>query len=66
MIQPLKWKDRTFYKAIHTKTGFLVFARVSHMDEWMAHGELEILAYIRVEAHYIHILESLAFSRLIV
>jgi hypothetical protein len=36
------------------------------MDDCMAHGELEILAYVRVEDHYVHILESLAFPRLIV
>jgi hypothetical protein len=34
------------------------------MDDWMAHGELEILAYVMVEAHYIHVLDSLAFPRL--
>jgi len=44
----------------------LVLARVSHMDDWMAHGELEILAYIRVKDHYIHVLDSLAFPRLMV
>ena len=30
----------------------------------MTHGELEIPAYVRVMAHYIHILDSLAFPRL--
>jgi hypothetical protein len=36
------------------------------MGDWMAHGKLEILAYIRVEAHHIHILDSLAFPRVTV
>jgi hypothetical protein len=36
------------------------------MDDWMPHGEPEILAYIRVEDYYIHILDSLAFPPLIV
>jgi hypothetical protein len=44
----------------------LVFARVSHIDDWMANGELEILPYLGVEAYYIHILDTLAFPRLIV
>ena len=44
----------------------LVLARVSHMDDWMAHEELEILDYIRVKGHYSHVLESLAFPRLMV
>jgi len=51
MIQPLWWNDRPFYKAIHTQAGFLVFASVSNMVNSMAHGEVETLAYIRVEAH---------------
>ena len=46
--------------------GFIVFASVYHIFDWMAQGELEILAYIRVEVHYIHRLESLAFPRIIV
>ena len=36
------------------------------MDDWVAHGELDILAYIRVEAYYIYILDSLAFQCVIV
>jgi hypothetical protein len=36
------------------------------MDDWMAQGNLKILAYIRVEAHYIHIMDNLAFPLLIV
>jgi hypothetical protein len=32
----------------------------------MAHGELEILADVRVDAHYIHVLDSLTIPRLIV
>ena len=66
MVQTLWWNERTFYKAILTQAGFLVFARVSHMDDWKAHGELQILAYVRVEAHYVQILDSLAFPCLIV
>jgi hypothetical protein len=34
------------------------------MDERMAHGELEILAYIRIEAHDVYILNNLAFPNL--
>jgi hypothetical protein len=48
MLQPLWWNDGTFYKAILAQTGFLFFAGVSHIDERMAHEELEILAYVRV------------------
>jgi hypothetical protein len=36
------------------------------MDDWMTHGELEIPAYLMVEAHYVHILDILAFPRLMV
>jgi hypothetical protein len=59
-------KDRRFYYAIHTMADIIVFARVYHMFDWMAYGELEIFAYNRVEVHYIHRLESLAFPRITV
>jgi hypothetical protein len=36
------------------------------MDERIAHGELEVLAYVRIEAHDVYILNSLTFPSLIV
>jgi hypothetical protein len=36
------------------------------MDDRMAHGELKVLAYVRIEAHDIYILNSLALPGLIV
>ena len=36
------------------------------MFDWMVHGELEVLAYIREEPHYIHVMDNLAFPRVIV
>ena len=63
---PLWWNDRTFYQSILMQAGFLVLARVSHMDDWMAHGELEILSHVPVGTHYVYKLNSLVFLRLIV
>jgi hypothetical protein len=34
------------------------------MDDQMAHGELEVLAYVRIEAQQVYILNSLAFTSL--
>jgi hypothetical protein len=65
MLQPLWWNDRTFYEAIRTKAGSLVFERISHMEDRMAHVEFIVLADVRVQAHYIQVLDSLAFPRLI-
>ena len=42
VMQPLWWNDWTIYKAKHSQAGFFFFARDSHMDEWIAHGELEM------------------------
>ena len=36
-----------------------------HMDAWVADGKLEILAYVRVETHDIHILHRLFFSHFV-
>jgi hypothetical protein len=47
MIQPLWRKDRTFYETLLAQRGFPVFASVSHMDDRMDHGELEVLVYIQ-------------------
>jgi len=60
MIEPLWRKDRKFYEALLAQRGFPVFASVSHIDDWMAHGELIVLAYVRLEARDVYILNSLA------
>jgi len=36
------------------------------MDAWVTYGKLEILVYVRVETHDIHILDGLIFSHFIV
>jgi len=66
MMQPLWRNDRIFYKDLLAQTGILVFAIVFHMDDRMAHGDLEVLAYIRIKAFDVYILNSLAFQSLIV
>jgi len=66
IIQSLWRNDSTFYEALLAQTGFLVFASVSHMDERMAHRELVVFTYIRVKAHDVYILNSLALLGLIV
>ena len=43
MIEPIWRIYRTFYETINMQTGFLVFARVSNMDDGMAHGDLKYL-----------------------
>jgi len=64
MIQPLWRNDRTFHDSLLAETGFPVFASVSHKDDPMVHGELEVFTYIRVKAHDVYILDSLAFPGL--
>ena len=66
MIQPLWRNDKKFHKAFLAKIGFPVFASLSHMDDRMVHGELVVFAYLRIEAHDVYILNSLAFPGLIV
>jgi hypothetical protein len=46
MIQFLWRNDSPFYEALLTKTDFLVFTSVSHMDKRMAHWELVVFTYI--------------------
>jgi hypothetical protein len=58
--------DRTFYQALLAQTGFLVFASVSHMNDRVAHWDLEVFTYITVKAHDAYILNSLAYQGLIV
>ena len=48
------------------QAGFLVFARVSHIDNVMFTGNLKNLKIVLEEAQYIHVLDSLGFPRLIV
>jgi hypothetical protein len=60
------WRnDRTFHETLLAQTGFPVFASVSHMNARMPHGELEVLAYVRIEAQDVYILNSLALTGLI-
>jgi len=65
MIQFLWWNDSTLYQPIHTLASFHILALISNMDGGMTDGKLEILAYVRVETHDIHILDSLIFMHFI-
>jgi len=66
MVQFLRRNNNTLYQPIHTEGGFLVLAHISHMNESVTDGKLEILVYVWVEAHVIHILDSLIFPHFIV
>jgi len=66
MIMLLWRNDRTFYQIVHTQASFHVLTRISHMDEWVIHGEIETLAYIRDKTHEIYILSGLKFPWLLV
>jgi len=52
-------------KPIHTQASIHVLARIPHMDAWVDDGKFEILAYVLVETHDIHILDGLIFSHFI-
>jgi len=65
MAQFLWRNDITNYQPIHTQASFHVLARISHMDTWVADGKLEILTYVWVESHDIHILDGLIFPHFI-
>ena len=66
MVQFLWRNDSTHYQPDHTQACFHVLARIPHMDAWVADWKLEILAYVRVETHDIHILYRFIFTRFIV
>jgi len=66
MVQFLWRKDSTLYQAIHTQAGFRVLALVFHVFGGVSDGKLEILAYVWVDTHDIHILGSLVFTHFIV
>jgi len=59
VIQSLWRNDRTFHQAIHTQARFFIFTYFSYVNDRINHGELEILAYICLEAHDIDILNEL-------
>ena len=48
------------------QAGFRILAHISNMDGAMTEGKLEILAYVWVETHDIHILDSHIFTHFIV
>ena len=66
MVQFLWRNNSTHYQPINTQACFHVLARISHMVSSMADGKLEILAYVRLETHGIHILDGLIFTHFIV
>jgi len=52
MVTLVLWrKDCAFNQTLHLKTGFNVFARVTHVYDWMTDWKLEILAEARIQAH---------------
>jgi len=66
MIQILWRNDSTLYKPIHTQASFHVLAHISQIDCGLTDGKLELLAYVCVETHDIHILDSLIYTHFIV
>ena len=66
MIELLWWNDRTFDQAFHTQARLYIFTLIAYMNDRMTHGELEILAYVRVEVHDLSILNGFISSCLIV
>jgi len=66
VIQFLWRKDRTFNQAIHKQARFYILTRIPYVNYRMTQGELEVLAYIGIEAHDVDILYSLILPCLIV
>ena len=66
MIQLLWRNDRTFNQAVHMETSFYISTPIPYVNDRMSNGELEMCAYVRVEAHDIDILNSLILPCLIV
>jgi len=66
VIQLLWRNDRTFGQAFHTQARLYIFTLIAYVNDRMAVGELEILAYVRVKAHDVDILNGLILAFLIV
>ena len=66
MIQHVCRMIENFLRPSFRKQAYESFERFSNMDDGMTDGELEVLLYVREEAHYIHVLDSLNFQCLIV
>jgi len=67
VVIQLPWrKDRTFNQAIHTQARLYIFTLIAYVNDWMADGVLEILAYVRVEAHDVDLLNGFILACLIV
>jgi len=45
---------------------FHVLSRIPHTDAWVSYGKFEILAYVWVGIHDIHLLDCLIFTHFIV
>jgi len=61
------WRNyRSFDEAIHTQTRLYIFTLIAYFNDRMADGKLEILAYVRVEAHDVNILNGLNLSWFVV
>ena len=58
MIKSYGWNDLTFDQAIHMEACFLFLKHNTYVNDRMTYGELEVLVYVRVEAHDVNILNS--------
>jgi len=45
MVQILWRNESTLYQTVHAQTGFHALARISHMDDSVTDGNLDILPY---------------------
>ena len=66
MIQVLWWNDCTLHQILHLKTAFYVFARVTHVNDWMPDRKHVIFADVGKQTHDIAILNRFVLIYLIV
>ena len=64
MVESLGWKDGAFYETLLSQNGLFMTTRITYENIRLAYGELGVLAYVGIEAHYIVIL-NISPSRIV-
>jgi hypothetical protein len=66
LIEPFGWQYLALGKALHFQHGIYIFARLTRMHHWVTYGEFKVLTDVRIQAHYITVLNGLTLTYLVV
>jgi hypothetical protein len=66
VVEPFGWQYPALDQALHFQHGVYIIIRLTRMHLWVTYGKFNVLANVRIQAHYITVLNGLTLTYLAV